>query len=358
MVLSRRGPQSRLAEGKGGRGNQSGNGSGALEGGAAQVRSKLFELDQKWRPRMQKITHLGVIFVPSCANLLLFGRGVSILVAYDRPGGLRSMFKKARQREILKMVAEKGKAEVATLARHLHVSVMTIRRDLLEMDRSGLLERVHGGALLQGNGSLAMEPPVLERTKEAAEVKERLGQYVAQQIRDGEKIFLGSGSTTEAVAEALAHHSNLTVLTNALNIANALVSAPGISVTMTGGFLRRSELSLIGHFAENMLQGLQVDKVIIGMRGIDPVKGLTSDNMDELMTDQAILNVSKTVLVVADHSKFGHVAAIRTAPVTAASMIVTDSGGPKDILDVIRKMGVRIIEVDHSMARGANRGHA
>jgi DeoR family transcriptional regulator of aga operon len=267
------------------------------------------------------------------------------------------MFKKERQREILKLVDEQGKAEVATLARHLHVSVMTIRRDLLEMDRNGLLERVHGGALLQRDGHLDAEPPVLERAKEAAEVKLKLGQYVAQQIRDGEKIFLGSGSTTAAVAAALVYHKNLTVLTNALNIASALVSAPSISVTMTGGFLRRSELSLIGHFAERTLQGLQVDKVIIGMRGIDPVKGLTSDNMDELMTDQAILGVSKNVIVVADHSKFGHVAAIRTAPVTAATMIVTDSGAPKDVLEVIRKMGVRIIEVDHLSARSSNRAN-
>jgi DeoR/GlpR family transcriptional regulator of sugar metabolism len=125
---------------------------------------------------------------------------------------------------------------------------------------------------------------------------------------------------------------------------------------MTGGFLRRSELSLIGHFAEHTLQGLQVDKVIIGMRGIDPVKGLTSDNMDELMTDQAILNVSSNIIIVADHSKFGYVAAIRTAPVTAATTIVTDSGGPRDVIEAIRRMGVRIIETDHVSDAAPKRG--
>ena len=86
------------------------------------------------------------------------------------------MFKKERQLEILRLVDERGKAEVATLAKHLHVSVMTIRRDLLEMDRNGLLERVHGGALLQRNGPPDAEPPVLERAKDATEVKQRLGQ--------------------------------------------------------------------------------------------------------------------------------------------------------------------------------------
>ena len=89
----------------------------------------------------------------------------------------------------------------------------------------------------------------------------------------------------------------------------------------------------------------EVDKVIIGTRGIDPVKGLTNDNMEELITDQAIFSISKNIIVVADHSKFGRVAAIRTAPATAAAKIVTNAGGPKDILQTIRQMGVQIIEI-------------
>ena len=256
------------------------------------------------------------------------------------------MFKKERQREILRLVAERGKAEVQDLSRRLRVSEMTIRRDLGELNKTGLLERVHGGALRVSEGQNDYEPPVHERTKASEQNKRRLGRRVASMIADGEKIFLGSGSTTQAVAEGLLRHRDLTVVTNALNIVQSLLPAPGIDLTVTGGFLRRSELSLIGHFAEHTLQGLQVDKVIIGMRGIDPVKGLTSDNMEELMTDQAILNMSKNVIVVADHTKFGHVAAIRTAPVTAASTIVTTAGGPKDILEAIRRMGVRIIEVE------------
>ena len=266
------------------------------------------------------------------------------------------MFKAERQREILRVIEERGKAEVEELAERLRVSDMTVRRDLSELDARGLLERVHGGALLQSGGRADHEPPVIERTKSNSETKRRIGLRVAALIQDGEKIFLGSGSTTAAVADALLRHRSLTVVTNALNIAFSLLAAPNIDVTVTGGFLRRSELSLIGHFAEHTLQGLQVDKVIIGMRGIDPVKGLTSDNMEELMTDQAILNMSKNVIVVADHAKFGHVAAIRTAPVTAATTIDTNSGGPKDILEAIRNMGVRIIEVGRDVSTNEARG--
>jgi DeoR/GlpR family transcriptional regulator of sugar metabolism len=267
-----------------------------------------------------------------------------------------AVLKKERQREILRLIRDRGKAEVEELSERLRVSYMTIRRDLGELNDRGLLERVHGGALLQATGGADQEPPVVERTKASTEGKRRIGLRVASLVQDGEKIFLGSGSTTAFVAEALLQRRRLTVVTNALNIALSLMAAPEIEVTVTGGFLRRSEMSLIGHFAEHTLKNLQVDKVIIGMRGIDPVKGLTSDNMEELITDQAILNISKNIIVAADHRKFGHVAAIRTAPVTAATSIVTDEGGPRDILEALRKMGVRIVEVGREPQAGTVRG--
>jgi len=256
------------------------------------------------------------------------------------------MLKKERQRKILEIIVRNGKVEVEQLANTLGVSVMTVRRDLTELDELGFLERVYGGALLLQQKNGGHELPVFERSKEKTEVKQRIARAVAALINDGEKIFLGSGSTTAAIASALLlHHRDLTVFTNAINISNILMAAPQIKVVIIGGSLRRSELSLIGGFAEHALRGLQVDKLIIGIRGIDPVKGLTSDNMDELITDQAILNISKTVIIAADNTKFGYVAAIRTAPITVVTKIITDAGGPRDILQAIRQMGVQIIEV-------------
>lgn len=255
------------------------------------------------------------------------------------------MLKKERQRKILEIIERSGKVEVEQLANILGVSVMTVRRDLTQLDNLGFLERVHGGALLLQQKRGGEELPVFERSREKTEIKERIGRAVAGLINDHEKIFLGSGSTTAAIASALLHHRNLTVFTNAINISNILMASPQIRVAVLGGFLRRSELSLIGYFAENALRGLQVDKLVIGIRGIDPIKGLTSDNIEELITDQAIMNISKTIIIAADNSKLGYVAAIRTAPITAATKIITNVGGPKDIIQAIRQMGVQIIEV-------------
>lgn len=253
------------------------------------------------------------------------------------------MLKKERQREILKIIETTGKAEVSMLAARFEVAEMTIRRDLSELGKRGLLERVHGGALIQ-NERKGTESPVYERLLERLEIKQMIGREAVKLIKDGDRIFLGSGSTTMAVAEALSEHRNVTVYTNALNIADALFHYP-IKVNVLGGSLRRSELSLIGDVTEKAIQSIRVDKVIIGISGIDPVKGLTSDHMEELLTDQAILSISKTIIIVADNSKIGRVAAIRTAPITSVRQLITNKGGPKDVLEAIRQMGVKVIEV-------------
>ncbi len=255
------------------------------------------------------------------------------------------MLKKERQREILRMLQGATKVEVDELAGQLSVSLMTIRRDLAELGEQGLIERVHGGALSPTMWEPGSELSVMERGKDKAEIKQRIGRATAALIKDGEKVFIGSGSTAAAVAAALAHRQNLTVLTNALNVANTLLDAPQIKVAVIGGFLRRSEMSLIGYFAENSLQGLQVDKVIIGIEGIDPVKGLTNDYMEEVLTDRSIMGLSKNVIVVADHSKFGRVAAVRGAPIAAASLIVTDAGAPRDMIQTLRQLNVKVLEV-------------
>ncbi len=183
---------------------------------------------------------------------------------------------------------------------------------------------------------------MLERTLENSDEKDRIGRATAGLIKEGEKIFLSSGTTALAVARALKGRQNLTVITNALIVANELISSPGITLVLVGGFLRRSELSLIGHFTEAALQGLRVEKVIIGFRGVDPVHGLTSDHLQELITDQAILKISKTIIVVADHTKFGQVAAIRTAPLSTATRIITGVETPHEFVEVIQRMGIEL----------------
>lgn len=255
------------------------------------------------------------------------------------------MLKGERHREILKVIENDSQVHVGELAERFAVSEMTIRRDLEELDQKGMIQRIHGGAVTRLEAHQRNEPPLFERADEQREEKRRIAKKVAGMVQDGEKIFLGSGTTTLAIAEELVERNNLTVLTNAITIVNCLAAASGITVIVLGGFLRRMEMSLIGHFTESALENLRVDKIIIGIRGIDPVYGLTSDNMQELFTDQAIMRISKTIIIVADYTKFGHIAAIRTAPITAVTKIVTDQKASSDMVTAIRRMGIEVIQV-------------
>jgi DeoR/GlpR family transcriptional regulator of sugar metabolism len=255
------------------------------------------------------------------------------------------MLRSERHRQIMQMVDADHQVAVGDLARHFGVTEMTIRRDLIELDVRGLVKRIHGGAISSRPERGSAEPPMLDRIDEQPIEKRRIAQAVASMVEDGQMIFLGSGTTALAVAQSLADRTSLTVITNSLTVANALVDSRSITLVVIGGFLRREELSLIGHFAETTMKDVRVHKVIMGIRGIDEDYGLSSDHLQELMTDRAILGLSDEVIIVADHTKFGHRAAGRTAPVTAATMVVTDLEAPADTVAAIRELGVKVIQV-------------
>jgi len=145
------------------------------------------------------------------------------------------------------------------------------------------------------------------------------------------------------VARNLLERNNLTVITNALNIANLFAANPNITVIVIGGLLRHSELSMIGHIAEQTLGELHADKVIMGIRAIDVEAGLTNDYLPETMTDRAIINFSSEVILVADHTKFGKVSTAYVAPVKQITTLVTDAEADSVLLSRLREMGIQVI---------------
>ena len=255
------------------------------------------------------------------------------------------MYKEERRQKILAIIETHGQVDVKELSTQFEVSEMTIRRDLQTLYEQGKIERTHGGALAPRPNSHFFEPPMLSRINANAEDKRLLASAVVKMIGPGEKIYLSSGSTTYWIARALLDRSDLTVMVNSLIIANVLSQSMDMVVIVIGGSLRRSELSLVGKFTEDALKNVRVDKVIMGVRGIDPEYGVTSDNPQEMMIDRVIMGLSDNVIVVTDHKKIGHVAATATAPITAARTIVTTRKAPADIIARIRAKGVEVIQV-------------
>lgn len=255
------------------------------------------------------------------------------------------MLKEERQRKIVELVESHGKVTVEQLTSQFNVSDMTIRRDLKRLDEIGWIERTHGGALLAVKHHNRLEPPPLERMHSMAAEKERIAEAVAELVGPEETIFLGSGTTTLYVAHALADRDDITIVTNALQILSELARDGKMTLIGVGGFLRREELSLVGHFADSVIKNMRVNKVIMGMRGIHPHFGLTNEHLQELMTDRAIMGISDNVIIVADHTKIGHVSTSRTADVTASSLIVTTHPASPKMVEAIQQQGVEVLQV-------------
>jgi DeoR/GlpR family transcriptional regulator of sugar metabolism len=249
--------------------------------------------------------------------------------------------KAQRQRQILEAVREDQHVTVATLSDRFSVSEVTVRRDLSELEGAGTLRRVHGGAIVAEPA--APEPPVVQRIREHEAHKHAIGEAAAALVQEGDTIFLGSGSTTAYVARHLAGRHGLTVITNALTVANELALAEGVTVVVTGGVMRVSELSLVGHLAEAAARELRANKVIVGIRAISLAEGLTNDYLPEVMTDRAIIHMAEELIVVADHTKFGKVGPAFVAPVERIRTLVTDSGTGSEILEGLKALGIRVV---------------
>ena len=195
-----------------------------------------------------------------------------------------------RQAMIRQLVQDQGRVTVPELSSRFGVSEATIRRDLEQLHSWGWVRRTHGGAVRFAHA--AKEPPILHRISEQHEQKCRIGSAAAQMIRGGETIFLGSGTTVLEIVRALPDGLNLTIITNSLAIVNELAGRPQIELIVIGGMFRPSELSMVGHIAEQAIHELRADRVFMGIRAIDAAYGLANDFLPETMTDRAILGIA------------------------------------------------------------------
>ncbi|MGC8856495.1 MAG: DeoR/GlpR family DNA-binding transcription regulator [Anaerolineae bacterium] len=246
-----------------------------------------------------------------------------------------------RQNQILQLLARDQRISVAKICETFDVSESTARRDLEVLAEQGKLQRVHGGAIALRQAP--PEAPILQREREQAAEKIRIGLAAAALVQDGETVFLGSGSTVLDAARALRIKNNLTVITNSLPVINTLAGLPNITLICLGGQLRESELSFIGHIAEQALTEVRADKVLLGIRAISLEHGLTNDYLPETMTDRAILRVGREVILLADHTKLGRVAPAFLAPLESIHTLVTDSAASPDFLDALRERGLRVV---------------
>jgi DeoR family transcriptional regulator of aga operon len=249
------------------------------------------------------------------------------------------MHKSARLSAILERLADGGTVDVGELAEELSASPATIRRDLVALERQRLLSRTHGGAVAH---AVSYELPLRYKGVRYAEEKRRIAEAAAGIVSEGMAVGLTGGTTATEVARALADSQQLTIVTNALNIASELGVRPNLKLIVTGGLARSQSYELSGPIAEAGLAGLNLDIAFIGVDGIDAKAGCTTHEEVEAHTNSVMIEHARRVVVVADSSKIGKIAFARICYAAAIDELISDTAADGTAVKALSDAGVRV----------------
>lgn len=260
-------------------------------------------------------------------------------------GDLRALPAAARRAKMRELIERRGFALVIDLARMFEISEVTVRTDLDALAESHAIRRVHGGAM-SAEKSPWLEPTFDKAAEKRVEEKTRIGRAAAALVESHQVIALDVGTTTTAVARALAARhdlENVTVVTNALNIALELEPViPRMTVVVTGGTLRPALHSLVDPLADAVLERIRADIAFIGCNGLDVDAGITNTSIGEADVKRRMITTSARAIVVADSSKLGVVRASRVCAVTDVALLVTGGDDVEPGVTALRSAGLDV----------------
>jgi DeoR family transcriptional regulator of aga operon len=245
-----------------------------------------------------------------------------------------------RRRAILEMLHHDGRVLVVELAEQFQTSQVTIRKDLDILHLRGLIHRTHGGALPARHGVLE-DPTLREKEKLQRQEKLSIAAAAARLVVEGQVIILDSGTTTTEIARALRNFKNLTIVTNAVNIAAELANS-SVDVILTGGTVRKNSFSLVGPIAEETLRGLSADILFLGVDGFDVKHGLSTPNLQEAKVNRVMVEIAKRTVATCDSSKFGRRSLSLIVEPSALHQVITDRGISKADMQALKKAGIEV----------------
>lgn len=250
-----------------------------------------------------------------------------------------------RRRKILELLEKEGRVTVADLVERFDVSSVTMRADLDMLAENGVLVRSHGGAVRRLDPVQDYSVAFKETIHHAEKV--RIGHAAAGLIKANQTVILDSGTTTLQVARhiKLQKLKGLTVITNALNIANELADVPNVSLIMIGGILRQVSNSFVGPQAERMLGALHADHLFLAVDGLDLEIGPTTPDILEAQLNNVMVMVSNDVTVVTDSSKIGRRSLSSIGPLSAVHRLITDDHIAPGMEQALRAKGLELVIV-------------
>lgn len=249
------------------------------------------------------------------------------------------MLKEERQQHILQLLRQEGKVLATELSRALNISEDTIRRDLNDLAEAGLIQRVHGGALLRSPATASYAI----RQHQDATAKAEIAQAALQFVRDGQVIILDGGTTTLQVAQRLPHNLQATIITNSPPIAVALAGHPGVELYLIGGNLYKNSLTTVGVDAVQAFHSFRADLCLLGICSLHPDAGITVTYFEEARTKQAMIASSAEVVALASAEKLNTASPFVVGPITELTHLVTENATPDELLSAYQKLGITVV---------------
>ena len=232
-----------------------------------------------------------------------------------------------RLKRISDYIEQRGNAKISDLAQELGVSESTVRRDLDTLVREGLIQRSHGGATWIRHSS-SYEHVYSEKMLIRGDEKKRIGAFCAEMVRDGDTLFLDSGTTTFQIAAGLRRKKDLTIFTYDLAIASTVEFAPSTTLVVTGGIKRENYNVLIGSVTEYFISRVRFSTLFLSADAIDEEFGVSNTGLPEASIKSKLIASAGRVVLAADSTKFGKVAMVKVSDLSAVQCIVTDRGLP------------------------------
>jgi DeoR family fructose operon transcriptional repressor len=253
------------------------------------------------------------------------------------------LYPEERQQSIAAKVADRGRLSVAALAEEFGVTTETVRRDLAVLERTGMLRRVHGGAVPAGALTL-VEPGLIERHRSRSEQKRAIATAALALLpgADG-SVILDGGTTTGALAEILPPDRRLLAVTSSVPLASRLSLTPGITLHVLGGRVRGVTQCAVGETTVRSLADLRVDVAFLGANGIAPGHGFTTPDDAEAAVKRAMVRSGQRVVVLADSSKLGREHLVRFAAIEDVDVLVTDEGADPEMVAELEKADVVVV---------------
>lgn len=251
------------------------------------------------------------------------------------------MTSEQRRQQILELLKKNDSVRVANLSRLLGVSEVTVRTYLEDLEKKGLLTRVHGGAVNSYKPYYSMN--LAQRLETNQQQKVEIAERIAPLIQPNDTIMLNAGTTTLLVFRRFPADYNLNIVTDSISIALEASENPNYNVILIGGAINTKYKFTYGNDAVTQLKRYHADKLILSVDGIDAQQGFSTYYNEEIAIDMAMIEQSECRIIAADHSKFGHRAFSKISDLSVADYIVTTGQLSPEFSEKLADHGVSVL---------------